>query len=205
MNSICRIKSCSKTREKESTLCGMHRWRWKKYNSYDLPAKIMNPEGILKICKIHGELGLEEVYKSKSSSGYRIWICKVCKLESNKRHLKKNPEQTKKRRGQYEKGRKKYDESSESYNSIVYRLKNKFNLTLEQYETMINNQNNLCAICKEEETSKRRRKLVIDHCHNTGKVRALLCNFCNVILGMSKESIPRLEACIQYITKHSQS
>ena len=42
-----------------------------------------------------------------------------------------------------------------------------------------------------------------DHCHSTGKVRALLCGQCNQLLGQAKENINTLRASIKYLEKHS--
>lgn len=56
----------------------------------------------------------------------------------------------------------------------------KYNLSIEEYAKMEHAQQRTCAICKEYKDSS----LVVDHCHNSGKVRGLLCNTCNVGLGM---------------------
>lgn len=53
------------------------------------------------------------------------------------------------------------------------RLKNKYGITIEQYEELSDKQNHSCAICFSKE------KLVVDHDHETNKIRGLLCNDCN--------------------------
>jgi hypothetical protein len=55
-----------------------------------------------------------------------------------------------------------------------------------------------CMICgvTEEEIGKR---LDVDHCHSTGKVRGVLCNPCNTTLGHAKDNIAILEAAIEYL------
>ena len=60
-------------------------------------------------------------------------------------------------------------------------LARKFNLTIEQYETMSKRQKHRCAICGKEEKNK---YLAVDHCHETGRVRGLLCGPCNNHLGI---------------------
>jgi hypothetical protein len=70
-------------------------------------------------------------------------------------------------------------------------------------------QNNVCAICQRPETKIDHRlgvvkNLAVDHCHSTGRVRALLCSRCNVTIGQIEESIPLLRAMIVYLEKHSQ-
>jgi hypothetical protein len=71
------------------------------------------------------------------------------------------------------------------YDADVWRqrkLKHKFNISLEDYKLMLKNQNNKCKICKKEEVTKN-RLLAVDHCHQTGKIRGLLCTSCNTKLG----------------------
>lgn len=57
-------------------------------------------------------------------------------------------------------------------------------------------QDGKCAICS---TSITLSSSKMDHCHNTGVVRGLLCNHCNIMLGYAKDSISTLEAAIRYL------
>lgn len=58
----------------------------------------------------------------------------------------------------------------------------KYGITQEDYDRMFDNQKGCCAICGIHQ-SKLKQKLHVDHCHNTGKVRKLLCRNCNIHLG----------------------
>jgi hypothetical protein len=59
-----------------------------------------------------------------------------------------------------------------------------YGITVDQYEEMLNSQNGSCAICgKDNSQHKRKKRLFVDHCHKTGKVRGLLCCACNFGLG----------------------
>src|SRR5665213_2377334 len=65
-------------------------------------------------------------------------------------------------------------------------LKCKFGFTTERYDAMLAAQGGFCAICKRPETSIYRgtiKRLAIDHDHQTGRVRGLLCARCNLRLG----------------------
>lgn len=64
-------------------------------------------------------------------------------------------------------------------------------------------QGGVCAICKQEEPSSR-FVLAIDHSHETGKVRALLCSRCNPALGYFLEDKERLKSAIQYLERHGK-
>ncbi len=72
------------------------------------------------------------------------------------------------------------------------------------YERMYEEQNGLCAICNGEESCYRNQHLAIDHNHETGKIRALLCSTCNRALGLFKDSIEVLESAKNYLLKHYQ-
>jgi hypothetical protein len=75
------------------------------------------------------------------------------------------------------------------------RLKAKYQITIEQYEEMLSAQNGLCAICKKAS------KLVVDHCHQTGAVRGLLCLSCNLMLGHAYDNVHTLATAISYLTQ----
>lgn len=60
------------------------------------------------------------------------------------------------------------------------KLRDKYGITVEQYDLMLAAQQGRCAICDKPPT---KRALAVDHCHATGVVRALLCSPCNTSLG----------------------
>jgi hypothetical protein len=74
------------------------------------------------------------------------------------------------------------------------RLLTKFGLTLEDFAAMLAAQNNVCAIC-----GQNRGRLVVDHCHTTGRVRGLLCTPCNSFLGRIHDSIEALDTIKRYL------
>jgi hypothetical protein len=77
-------------------------------------------------------------------------------------------------------------------------LKQKFNLTLEEYEKMRENQNNMCAICGIHQ-DKVSRWFAVDHNHITGQIRGLLCLECNNGIGKLKDSVINLKKAINYL------
>lgn len=82
-------------------------------------------------------------------------------------------------------------------------LMSTYKISLVEYERMLNNQNNLCVICKSPELSKSKNgklmNLAVDHCHNSGKIRGLLCGKCNLGLGKFEDSIETLQNAINYL------
>ena len=86
-----------------------------------------------------------------------------------------------------------------------YGLKRHYGITLTEYTEMYNAQDGKCAICGRPERSMlhgKIRDLSVDHCHTTGKVRQLLCNACNHILGESQENRDILLSAVAYLDKH---
>lgn len=73
----------------------------------------------------------------------------------------------------------------------IYDILKKYNLTLEKYRNFLRAQNSKCLGCGAVDGQinyGRGRHLVVDHCHESGEVRGLLCSRCNLILGMAKEN-----------------
>jgi hypothetical protein len=84
-----------------------------------------------------------------------------------------------------------------------YDLNSRFGITTEQYEALLSEQNHACAICGTTEFSySRGKKPHIDHCHETGKVRGLLCGHCNIGIGQFFDNISLLENAITYLRQH---
>jgi len=75
-------------------------------------------------------------------------------------------------------------------------LYKKLGITMADYYHMMEEQKGCCKICGKPQTG---RKLYIDHCHTTLKVRGLLCVKCNAALGMVNDDIRILWKCIRYL------
>lgn len=75
-------------------------------------------------------------------------------------------------------------------------LKNKYGLTLEDFAALSESQGGGCAICKKVSEN---RTLHVDHDHNTGKVRGLLCTPCNIGLGLFRDNVSLMEIAIRYL------
>jgi hypothetical protein len=77
----------------------------------------------------------------------------------------------------------------------------RYDLSLSEKEAMLTAQGNRCACCSSLDP-RSKTGWHVDHCHTTGKVRGLLCLYCNVALGKVEDSIDRLKALISYLEKH---
>lgn len=71
-----------------------------------------------------------------------------------------------------------------------------YGVTKDQYEAMAKAQRHRCAVCNVQPTDW----LVVDHCHDGGQVRGLLCSSCNKGLGHLKDDPGIMQAAIEYLT-----
>ena len=118
--------------------------------------------------------------------------------EKRKEYYQKNKEHLKQQQRKYYK--QNYQERKERNRD--FRLRRMFGLEVGQYKILLEKQNFCCLICgrSQEELGK---KLAVDHCHTTSKIRGLLCLHCNTALGQVQENIEVLQKMIQYIKDHN--
>ena len=139
-----------------------------------------------KICKTCGELKPLEAFNFGNKK--RNWRCTYCKPCQSIRAAA-----DKARRG-----RKDED--------LFYRTK-QFGTTPEWFYQTLTEQNHVCGICGHPETDRYKKSgklksLAIDHDHNTGKVRGLLCTKCNQSLFLLEKHNGWAEKAVAYLAKH---
>ena len=122
--------------------------------------------------------------------------CKACTASEIKQWNSENPDRAK--ASNAKRGRR---------NNIF----SKYGITEHEYNDMLSTQNGCCAICGSDSSKTKKRKsgqgaepraFSIDHCHKTGKIRALLCGWCNTLIGLCEENPSVLRAAIEYLNKH---
>jgi len=119
------------------------------------------------------------------------------KREWSRKHYQENKEY-------YREKRLRWTKENKEYSVAMYRKKHlryKFNITPEQYAEMEKKQEGVCAICK----LKSKKKLCIDHCHETNQVRGLLCVSCNFGIGYLQDDIKLLEKAKQYLYEYKSN
>lgn len=131
---------------------------------------------------------LQDFSVAKKNRDGRSYFCKRCLADDRARFRANNPpsaSQREKLRKQSEAWRNKNpDKRVDSF------LKSVYGVTLNKYKEMFDAQGGLCAICGEPETAKYRgktKRLNVDHCHKTRRIRGLLCNSCNRGIGFLKD------------------
>lgn len=86
-----------------------------------------------------------------------------------------------------------------------YQLRDKYGITEEDYERMLTEQEGKCGICFRTEPTGRWKRLAVDHDHQTGKIRGLLCDKCNRGMGLLEDSIELLENAVKYLKDNNNN
>lgn len=129
-------------------------------------------------------------------SGWLIYFS-ACKKCSNARSMARFRNMTPSEK------KAEYDKRTSRYSKRVrknWSLKEKFGITIDQYEQMIVDQDSKCYICEDLLI-----KPHVDHCHKTNRVRKLLCVRCNTGLGSLRDDVSIMEKCIAYIKEHNDN
>jgi hypothetical protein len=139
-----------------------------------------------KCTKCGVEKPLSEFSKHKSGKNGIRAQCKLCINFVRSGTCIKKPKRTE-------------EETKNLYKSRAF--KRKYGISKEDFYILKFKQNNKCAICQNELEND--KKSHMDHCHNSGKLRGVLCTTCNVGLGMFKDSLLLLKSAVKYIKKYS--
>ena len=98
-----------------------------------------------------------------------------------------------------ERSRKYYLAKAVAMRNAFY--KTKYGITTNDYDLMLVEQRGKCAICRNE---SKRHRLCVDHCHDTGKIRGLLCHTCNRAIGLMRDCGDTLQAAAAYVRHHKR-
>lgn len=79
-------------------------------------------------------------------------------------------------------------------------LKRKYGMTIKDWDKMFADQGGVCAACGGGAT-RSKNPWHVDHCHQTGKVRAILCHGCNTAAGLARDDPARLRALADYLDR----
>ena len=146
-------------------------------------------------CKQEKELTLFS--KDKYKKDGRRSACKQCNTIDHLNRYSSDPEGCKKRSLDYRQHLRINNPEKLKASNRNTKLKRAYGINQEQFLEMSKEQNNKCACCAKE------KKLVVDHCHVSGKIRELLCGPCNTSLGLLNEDITVIQNLIKYIRKHN--
>lgn len=143
--------------------------------------KVEQPDENFPIAKIRGKVYLNGSRRGRSSH------CRSCNNKRAKEWAAKNHKRV-------------------AANARAGHLRRKFNITVEEFDSKLALQKGQCAICGCTADSPRlkQQEFCVDHDHETGKIRDLLCDHCNLILGNANDNIELLTKAIRYLKKHGK-
>lgn len=111
----------------------------------------------------------------------------------NRKYYQKNHEKRLEYTRKYRKEHSKKIKEFEKNRHLI----NKYGITYDQKNQMVIDQGGLCASCKQPLGIKP-QNICVDHDHDTGKVRKILCNSCNLALGYMRESPVLVSGLLEY-------
>lgn len=160
--------------------------------------------------KIEDGLTNIQRYRLKDLEAYRKYYREYAKTPKQKEYRKKYMEKWRKNnRDEYVKYCKEryikdkelgiYKTEANKKRQRKWHLKVNYNLTEEQYNEILISQNNQCFICGKFD-SEMKKRLAVDHDHETGKIRGLLCDNCNGSLGWYEKNKEKIRL---YLEKYS--
>lgn len=144
----------------------------------DAPSRRCNNCGV--------EKSSDDFYSRYDQRHLKMAVCKDCKREYARQYHAENKEDP-----QFKVKRRER------------RIQFKYGITSSEYDTMLAKQNGVCAGCGTDDTG-RYDKFEIDHDHETGKVRGLLCGPCNRALGLLKDNADTAISLAAYLVQHEE-
>jgi len=143
-------------------------------------------------------------YKRKDGRLYRE--CSDCMRAASKGYYLANPDYQKNKSREWREANQERVRAYRTTNrrqSYLTESARRYGITARQFEEMLSSQGQKCATCaKPFDWSDKQTKPHIDHCHQTSKVRGLLCNRCNTVLGLVEENKGLLSTLIEYLKCH---
>lgn len=144
-----------------------------------------------KCCSCHQEKPLDQFSNESRQRDGKKLACKSCDYEYQKKWRAKRP-------GYTTMSSKKWRDNNPQ-RMRDHNLKARLGLPFGTYDMMLESQDGRCAICKKPHTENKR--MAVDHCHVTGEIRGLLCQKCNMALGLFNHDFAILHAAISYLDK----
>jgi hypothetical protein len=161
-----------------------------------------------KRCKVCGEVKpLTEFYRMPGMRDGHRNDCKACNLAGKHARYVANPEPTKERVKAWqaanmdrhlENQRRRRARPDVKAKNRADHLRRKYGITQADYEALLARQNGGCAICRRKPNEK--ISLHVDHEHDSGRIRGLLCFRCNNALGDLGDDPVQLQRAIAYLS-----
>lgn len=128
--------------------------------------------------------------------------CKECRNKVNRKYMENNPEMRLKHNKNNKQKRKDFYSSPKGILSSRNSHLKKYGMSHNDYILLLEKQGNVCAICNRYRIASNKGYMTVDHCHVSGKVRGILCTWCNRGLGLFEDNIKFFEFAINYLKEN---
>lgn len=208
--STCSVDDCGKTGYARGW-CRTHYDRWRTHGD---PRKILRAvaqpaskvlaagEKVCTRCNILRPLDDFGVERSRKDGRQRH--CRACRRDGTRELYGADAAFRDKRAEYFRKYRQKYRENERDRQRAA-KLWLTYGMTLDQFTELNEAQGGGCAICgggpHGGHRTARKKWLSVDHCHETGRIRGLLCDNCNIGIGKFKDDPALLLAAIEYLAR----
>ena len=180
---ICSISDCV-THIYARGWCEKHYRTWRRHGDPNAKLRgvsVADFEADTKRCsKCEVTKTIDGYHKSKSTHDGFYPYCKDCACAYRSQWAKDNPERVR-----------------------ATNRKNLYGITPEEYTNLMARQCGMCAVCQCWLADLPAKQVHIDHNHDTGKVRGVLCHSCNAMIGHARESIKHLYSAAYYLEMHN--
>ncbi len=154
-------------------------------------------DGVTKFCPTCEQTkSIEDFHNLRTRVDGKYGRCKECALNASRKSNKRRklfPDRVAKRK----------------QGTVRSRLRCQWGMSIEEYNAMLANQNGACAICGNPSNQNTHNgypaRLAVDHSHETGVIRGLLCRTCNLGIGNFLDLPVLLEAAVAYLRAHGKT
>ena len=155
----------------------------------------------MKRCNDCGESKpLDEFHRNvRKKDGHNL-ICKACANARTRGWRKAHPERAEKNRADT----RRWNEENPDYRRRQM-LQSKYGIAPEQYDALLSVQDGRCACCGTNEAGGQWGTFHVDHCHDTGRIRGLLCNRCNTAIGLFGDTVEGVDMAAAYMRRDPES
>jgi hypothetical protein len=163
-----------------------------------------------KQCRLCGQVKpLEEFHRATTARDGHRGECKACFREQAAERYRADPSKAIERARRWQADnrerhlrnqRARRERPEVKAKERAGHLRRAFGITQERYEELLGAQDGGCAVCSKE--PKTGKSLHVDHDHDTGAIRGLLCFSCNAALGHLREDEERIRALAAYLLAH---
>lgn len=116
-------------------------------------------------------------------------------VQKGKKYRSENYEMLKiKKAADFQKNKQRYQD-----NWKKHVLRYRYGITVDQYNKILKDQGGVCKICKKVRLSAQQKRMGVDHCHETDKIRGILCDWCNMGISKFADNVELMQEAIKYL------